>query len=67
MSTSTGGNQRSGRTVLCTFAPRCRYALPECTAERPVLTPLGHGVVACLRAEELHPHELAKHEEADHG
>jgi oligopeptide/dipeptide ABC transporter ATP-binding protein len=51
----------------CTFAPRCRYALPECTAERPVLTQLGHGVVACLRAEELHPHELAKHEEADHG
>jgi oligopeptide/dipeptide ABC transporter ATP-binding protein len=51
----------------CTFAPRCQYALPECTAERPVLAPLGHGVVACLRAEELHPHELAKHEEADHG
>jgi oligopeptide/dipeptide ABC transporter ATP-binding protein len=51
----------------CTFAPRCRYALPKCTAERPVLAPLGYGVVACLRAEELHPHELAKHEEADHG
>jgi oligopeptide/dipeptide ABC transporter ATP-binding protein len=51
----------------CTFAPRCRYALPECTAERPLLAPLGHGAVACLRAEELHPHELAKHEEADHG
>jgi oligopeptide/dipeptide ABC transporter ATP-binding protein len=39
----------------CAFAPRCRHALPRCTAERPALAPLGSGVVACLRAEELHP------------
>jgi oligopeptide/dipeptide ABC transporter ATP-binding protein len=51
----------------CAFAPRCQHALAHCRAERPVLASLGRGVVACLRAAELHPHELADHEEADHG
>jgi oligopeptide/dipeptide ABC transporter ATP-binding protein len=51
----------------CAFAPRCQHALAHCRAERPVLAPLGRGMVACLRAAELHPHELAGHEEADHG
>jgi oligopeptide/dipeptide ABC transporter ATP-binding protein len=51
----------------CTFAPRCRHALPQCTAERPVLAPLGPGMVACLRAAELHPHKLAAHEDANRG
>jgi oligopeptide/dipeptide ABC transporter ATP-binding protein len=51
----------------CAFAPRCRHALPRCTVERPVLAPLGRGVVACLRAAELHPHELAEYEEVDRG
>ena len=51
----------------CAFAPRCQHALAHCRAERPMLAPLGRGMVACLRAAELHPHELAGHEEADHG
>ena len=51
----------------CAFAPRCRYALPRCTAERPVLASLGRGVVACLRAEELHPDGFAAHGGADRG
>ena len=41
----------------CAFAPRCPHALPRCTTERPVLAPLGRGMVACLRAAELHPRE----------
>jgi oligopeptide/dipeptide ABC transporter ATP-binding protein len=51
----------------CAFAPRCPHALARCTAERPVLTPLGRGMVACLRAAELHPHEPATHGDADRG
>jgi oligopeptide/dipeptide ABC transporter ATP-binding protein len=51
----------------CAFAPRCRFAQPQCTAERPALAPLGHGLVACRRAAELHPHGLAAHGDADHG
>jgi oligopeptide/dipeptide ABC transporter ATP-binding protein len=51
----------------CAFAPRCQHALAHCRAERPVLAPLGRGVVACLRAAELHPRELADQDEADHG
>jgi oligopeptide/dipeptide ABC transporter ATP-binding protein len=51
----------------CAFAPRCQHALAHCRAERPVLAPLGRGMVACLRAAELHPHELADHDEAGHG
>jgi oligopeptide/dipeptide ABC transporter ATP-binding protein len=41
----------------CAFAPRCPHALPRCTTERPVLAPLGRGLVACLRAAELHRRE----------
>lgn len=51
----------------CAFAPRCRHALPRCTAERPVLAPLGRGMVACLRAADLHPHEPADRGDADRG
>jgi oligopeptide/dipeptide ABC transporter ATP-binding protein len=51
----------------CAFAPRCRHALPRCTAERPVLAPLGRGMVACLRAAELHPHQPAAHGDTDRG
>jgi oligopeptide/dipeptide ABC transporter ATP-binding protein len=51
----------------CAFAPRCRHALPRCTAERPVLGPLGNGMVACLRAAELHPHELTAPGDAGRG
>jgi oligopeptide/dipeptide ABC transporter ATP-binding protein len=51
----------------CPFAPRCRHVLPRCTAERPVLAPLGRGMVACLRAAELHPHEPTAHGDAGRG
>jgi oligopeptide/dipeptide ABC transporter ATP-binding protein len=51
----------------CAFAPRCQHALARCRVERPALAPLGRGVVACLRAAELHPRELADHEAVDHG
>jgi oligopeptide/dipeptide ABC transporter ATP-binding protein len=51
----------------CPFAPRCRHVLPRCTAERPVLAPLGRGMVACLRAAELHPHEPAADGDAGRG
>jgi oligopeptide/dipeptide ABC transporter ATP-binding protein len=37
----------------CAFAPRCRYAEPECTATEQELRQLGGGRVACRRAEEL--------------
>jgi oligopeptide/dipeptide ABC transporter ATP-binding protein len=49
----------------CAFAARCPHALPRCTAERPVLAPLGRGMVACLRAAELHPHEAAARGDSD--
>jgi peptide/nickel transport system ATP-binding protein len=51
----------------CAFAPRCRHALDHCTAERPVLAPLGRAMVACLRAAELHPQQPADDEETDRG
>jgi oligopeptide/dipeptide ABC transporter ATP-binding protein len=51
----------------CAFAPRCRHALPRCTVERPVLAPLYRGVVACLRAAELHPRDPAAHGDGDRG
>jgi oligopeptide transport system ATP-binding protein len=31
----------------CPFAPRCRYAVEQCSADEPVLRPLGKTVVAC--------------------
>jgi len=38
----------------CIFAPRCAHRIDACTAERPVMVPVGNqGAVACLRAEEL--------------
>jgi oligopeptide/dipeptide ABC transporter ATP-binding protein len=37
----------------CAFAPRCPYAMPECTAELPELRPFGEGETACIRAEEI--------------
>jgi oligopeptide/dipeptide ABC transporter ATP-binding protein len=51
----------------CSFAPRCRYALPRCAAERPALATLGRGAVACLRAEELYSGGLLAHGGADRG
>jgi oligopeptide/dipeptide ABC transporter ATP-binding protein len=51
----------------CAFAPRCPHALARCTTEHPVLAPLGRGMVACLRAAELHSNELAAHGDADRG
>jgi len=37
----------------CAFAPRCAFALEECAAERPRLSPVAQADVACLRATEL--------------
>ncbi len=37
----------------CSFAPRCRFAVEDCLADRPDLRPVGPGRVACIRAEEL--------------
>jgi oligopeptide/dipeptide ABC transporter ATP-binding protein len=51
----------------CAFAPRCPHALARCTTERPVLAPLGRGMVACFRAAELHSPELAAHGDGDRG
>jgi oligopeptide transport system ATP-binding protein len=51
----------------CAFAPRCRHTLPRCRIERPLLAPLSRGMVACLRAAELHPHEPAANGDADGG
>ncbi|MFJ5921018.1 ABC transporter ATP-binding protein [Kitasatospora sp. NPDC092948] len=39
----------------CALAPRCPYALPQCTATAPALRPAGEGRVRCLRSEELQP------------
>ena len=49
----------------CAFAPRCPHALARCTTERPVLAPLGRGMVACLRAAELHRHEALAQGDGD--
>lgn len=51
----------------CAFAPRCPHVQARCTAERPVLAPLRHGTVACLRAAELHPDQAAEQGEAEGG
>ena len=38
----------------CRFAPRCKYAIPSCTAATPPLRELESGhKVACIRAEEI--------------
>jgi oligopeptide/dipeptide ABC transporter ATP-binding protein len=37
----------------CAFAPRCRHAVPGCTAAVPQPRRLGGGMVACHRAEDL--------------
>jgi peptide/nickel transport system ATP-binding protein len=39
----------------CRFAPRCKYALPECVAATPALREIGDAKhkVACIRAEEI--------------
>ncbi|MFF8601343.1 dipeptide ABC transporter ATP-binding protein [Streptomyces sp. NPDC015232] len=38
----------------CPFAARCPAALDRCRTEEPAATPVaGHGLVACLRAEEI--------------
>ena len=52
-------------TEGCAFAPRCPHALARCTTERPVLAPLGRGMVACLRAAELHRHEALAQGDGD--
>jgi oligopeptide/dipeptide ABC transporter ATP-binding protein len=37
----------------CPFAPRCAYAVPHCSIDRPPLEPLDGSVVACWRGTEL--------------
>ncbi len=37
----------------CRFRTRCRYAVPRCTEEIPLLRAVGSSRVACHRAEEL--------------
>jgi len=37
----------------CSFAPRCKMALPACRATDPALRPVHRTSVACLRAEEI--------------
>ena len=38
----------------CRFAPRCKYAIPACTAATPPLREIAAGhKVACIRAEEI--------------
>ena len=38
----------------CRFAPRCKYAIPECTAATPALREIKTGhKAACIRAEEI--------------
>ncbi len=38
----------------CRFAPRCRFALPACTAALPPPVPVGEGhAAACIRAAEM--------------
>ena len=41
--------------ALCAFAPRCRWADPQCRAGRPPLVPVGAArTSACRRADEIH-------------
>lgn len=37
----------------CRFAPRCQYAIEQCSADQVPLTHDGHRSVRCVRAEEL--------------
>ena len=37
----------------CVFAPRCDYAIAECTSEIPALREVSNRHVACIRAEDL--------------
>ncbi|MFF5085006.1 ABC transporter ATP-binding protein [Actinoplanes sp. NPDC000266] len=37
----------------CVFASRCRFAVDECTAERPAARQIGTHTVACHRAEQV--------------
>jgi oligopeptide/dipeptide ABC transporter ATP-binding protein len=44
----------------CRFHPRCAYAIPRCTEDRPILQPVGDGrEVACHRPTELNLNGLA--------
>jgi oligopeptide/dipeptide ABC transporter ATP-binding protein len=44
----------------CRFHPRCAYAIPRCTEDRPILQPVGDGrEAACHRATELNLNGLA--------
>jgi oligopeptide/dipeptide ABC transporter ATP-binding protein len=40
----------------CVFASRCAFVEERCRVQRPALRQLGHGRVACHRAEELQGH-----------
>jgi oligopeptide/dipeptide ABC transporter ATP-binding protein len=40
--------------AACAFAPRCRYAVPQCTQDRLLMERLDGGAVRCLRARSLH-------------
>jgi oligopeptide/dipeptide ABC transporter ATP-binding protein len=48
----------------CAFAPRCPYAEKRCTEAVPPLRPLGDGLVACVRSEELRSTLGKAHERA---
>jgi oligopeptide/dipeptide ABC transporter ATP-binding protein len=48
----------------CSFADRCPYCEPACTAHQQVLRPLGGGLVRCRRAEEVHDDLRALSEKA---
>jgi oligopeptide/dipeptide ABC transporter ATP-binding protein len=39
----------------CSFRPRCRFAVADCTAARPPLEPAGniHHLAACFRSREI--------------
>ncbi len=36
----------------CAFNPRCKYVMPRCLTERPLLLKAGDSLAACLRVEE---------------
>lgn len=41
------------RSDSCPFAPRCEWAIAECTSVRPEARPVGGQIVICHRAEEV--------------